>query len=303
MNRIDLYIKEPWRIPIAMQNHGLGKLVPDKVYITAMFKNELGKELDLNNPKSFNEKLQWLKLNDRNPLYVSLVDKFEVKKYVADIIGKDKIIPTLEVWDSVEEIDLQNLPKQFVLKCTHDSGGVVICKDKSLLDVDFTKEILDKSMKRNFYYAGREWPYKNVKPRIICEKYMIDSKVDELRDYKFFCFNGKVKCFKIDFDRFTEHRANYYDINCNLLYFGENVCPPNYNKELEIPKQLNEMIYCAEKLSENIPFVRVDFYCVEEQIYFGEMTFFPASGFGSFEPPEWDEILGSWIDLKDKGGL
>ena len=206
-------------------NAGRGKYnsMSDEEYIKKMFKAKLGYELNLENPKTFNEKLQWLKINDRNDMYTTLVDKYAVKKYVSDILGEEYIIPTLGVWDRFEDIEFDNLPEQFVLKCTHDSGGLVICKNKKELNHAKAKKIIDSSLKTNFYWHGREWPYRDVKPRLIAESYMEDEKTSELRDYKFFCFSGTVKCFKIDFDRFINHRANYYGRDMQLLDFGEKI--------------------------------------------------------------------------------
>ena len=271
------------------------KIIPDKLYLKFIYKIKIGKSLNLKNPKTFNEKLQWLKLYDRNPLYTKLVDKYEVKDYVANIIGKEHVIPTIGVYDSFDDINFEKLPKQFVIKCTHDSGGLVIVKDKNKLDIEKAKKKINKSLKKNYYYCGREWPYKNVKPRIIIEKYMEDNKTKELRDYKFFCFDGKMKFFKIDFNRLTYHQANYYNKNGILLKFGEKVCPPDYEKKLEMPINLKRMIKLAETLSENIPFLRVDFYEINGGVYFGELTFFPASGFGKFVPSNWDEKIGDYI--------
>lgn len=271
--------------------------MPDDKYLQMMFYLELGKHLDLENPKSFNEKLQWLKLNDRKDIYTKLVDKYEVKRYIADALGEEYIIPTIGVWDRFEDIDFQQLPEQFVLKCTHDSGGLVICRDKSKLDIEKAKLKLTRSLKKNYYYHGREWPYKNVKPRIIAEKLLVDKNADDLRDYKFFCFNGEVKCFKIDFDRFVEHHANYYDRDGCLLPFGELQLCPKPEKQLAMPSKLEEMIFLAERLANGFPFLRVDFYEVDNRIFFGELTLFPASGFGEFTPSEWDNQLGDWLTI------
>lgn len=269
----------------------------DKKYIEAIYLLVFGKKLNLKNPKTFNEKLQWLKLKDHNPKYTTMVDKFAVKDYVKKIIGSEYIIDTLGKWDSFDQIDFEQLPKQFVLKCTHDSGGLVICKDKEKLDKEKAKEKIEKSLKRNFYYIGREWPYKNVKPQIIAERYIEDSDGD-LKDYKFFCFNGRVKFFKIDFDRDKFHRANYYDCNGELLFFGEKICPPDLNREIKIPKNINRMIELAEMLSQNMDFIRVDFYSLSDiDIKFGELTFYPASGFGALIPKEEDLIIGDILIL------
>ena len=274
----------------------------DTAYLKLIYRLIFGRKLDLKNPQTFNEKLQWLKLNDRKTEYTTMVDKYEVKKYIAEKIGEEYVIPTLGVWDNFDDIDIDLLPNQFVLKCTHDSGGLVICKDKSKLDIAKAREKINKALTRRFYYFGREWPYKAVKPRIIAEKYMVDESVSELRDYKFFCFGGVCKCLKVDFDRFIEHRANYYDPQGNLLDLGEKICPPNKEKVIVLPDNKEKMLQLAEKLSTNIPFLRVDFYDVNGKIYFGELTFFPASGWGEFTDKKWDYKLGEWIKLPDSIG-
>lgn len=252
---------------------------------------------NLDNPRTFNEKLQWLKLHNQRPEYTRMVDKYEAKECVKEILGEEYIIPTLGVWERFEDIDFNNLPNQFVLKCTHDSGGLVICKDKSKLDISKVRRKINRSLKKNFFYEHREYPYKDVKPRIIAEKYMIDDSSTDLKDYKFFCFNGKVQCLKVDFDRFTKHGANYYDKEWNLLPFYEICCPSNPLKIIGKPKYLNKMVEVAEKISKGIPFVRVDLYDVNNKIYFGEITFFPNAGNGKFEPEEWDYKLGEWLQL------
>lgn len=272
----------------------------DKLFLKQLYKCRLGKQLNLGNPSTFNEKIQWLKLYDRNPIYTQLVDKYEAKKVIALKIGAEHVIPTLGVWNKFDQINFDTLPDQFVLKCTHDSGGLIICKDKKTFDKQKAKEKINKSLKTNYYWCGREWPYKKVKPRIIAEQYMEDNETKELRDYKFFCFNGVVKCFKVDFDRQEDHRANYYEKDKNLLPFGEAVCPPDFAKEIILPKDINVMIDLAEKLATDIPFVRVDLYYANSQIYFGELTFYPASGFGKFIPEEWDDKLGNWLILPKK---
>ena len=276
----------------------------DRQYLKYWFKNKMGYYPDLDNPKTFNEKLQWLKLYYRKPILTTLVDKYAVKKYVADKIGEEYIIPTLGVWNSFDEIDFNSLPNQFVLKCTHDSGGLVICKDKSKLDIQAAKAKIERSLATDFYKLGREWPYKNVKPRIIAEKYMEDESGYELKDYKFFCFNGKCEFFKIDFDRQKSHHANYFNCACELMPFGEVICPPDYNRELKMPSNIGEMTNKAEQIASSInnAFVRIDLYNINGQIYFGEITFYPASGVGKFEPDEWDLKLGELIDLQGVNG-
>lgn len=280
----------------------LSPIIPDKLYLKLMFRLQMGYRMDFKAPKTFNEKLQWLKLYNRNPEYTRIVDKLEVKEYVATIIGDEYVIPTLGVWSQPEDIDFESLPEMFVLKTTHGGGsnGVIVCRDKSKLDKGKIASSLRESLQQNIYRAFKEWPYKGVKPRIIAEQYMEDSETKELRDYKFFCFNGRVEYYKVDFDRFVGHKANYFDRSGLLMEFGEEVCPPNYDKRIEMPSNLSDMMNIAEKLSQNIPFVRVDLYSVNQRVYFGEMTFFPASGFGRFTEQQWDRKLGDLISLELK---
>ena len=295
--KIIKYITNPKYRTIVNIDKGLYKYMPDEKYIALKFESRLGVKPNLTEPRTFNEKLQWLKLHDRKPLYTTLVDKYAVKRYVASIIGEEYIIPTYGVWNRFDEIDFDKLPEQFVLKCTHDSGGLVIVKDKNNFDKEAAKKKINKCLKRNYYYKGREWPYKNVKPRIIAEAFMQDSVTGELRDYKFFCFGGKVKCYKVDFDRFVGHKANYYTPDGRLMKLGEVVCPPDFEKKIALPARLEQMEELAQKLSVDQPFLRTDFYDVDGKIYFGELTFFPDSGFGKFVFEGNDELLGSWMKL------
>ena len=258
----------------------------------------MNKKLNLKNPKTFNEKLQWLKLYDRKPEYTKMVDKYEAKKYVAEKIGEEYIIPTLGVWDNFDDIDFDSLPNQFVLKCTHDSGTIVICTDKSNFDIESAKQKIDSRMTFNYYYMWREWPYKDVKPRIIAEKYMVDSTTEELRDYKFFCFNGEVKALFVATDRQKsgeEVKFDFFDANYNHLPIRQG--HPNALIPPKKPECFEEMKKLAQKLSENIPQVRVDFYEVDGKIYFGELTFSHYGGIVPFEPEKWDYKFGDWITL------
>ncbi len=275
-------------------------LLPDKLYLQLMFRHRMGKRLNLDNPKTFNEKLQWLKLYDRKPEYTKMVDKYTAKKYVASKIGKQYIIPTLGVWKRFEDIDFDKLPNQFVLKCTHDSGGLVICRDKSKFDIKSARDKINKSLKRNYYYSGREWPYKNVPPRIIAEKYMEDSQTVDLHDYKIMCFNGKAKCSFVCSGRNTDAglHVTFFDRDWNALPFERHY--PSEKNGLPCPKNYKKMIEAAEKLSKNIPFVRVDFYEVVGEMYFGELTFYPGSGFEEFNPECWDKKLGQLLQLPQK---
>lgn len=277
---------------------GLCDSMPDEEYLKRMFKAKMGRELDLGNPQTFNEKLQWLKLYDRKSIYTTMVDKYAVKKYVGDLIGEQYIIPTLGVWDRFEDIDFNALPNQFVLKCTHDSGGLVICKDKAKLDIAAAKEKINRSLKRNFYYLWREWPYKDVKPRIIAEKYMEDTGLQELRDYKLYCFDGEMKMVMINSDRKSAGgtRADYFDRQFNYLDFTWGYkhadTPPKK------PENFECMVKLAEQLSVGLKHVRVDLYNCDGQIYFGELTFFDGSGFDSIDPIEWDYEIGNWLNLR-----
>ena len=272
---------------------------PDRLYLQIKFRLEMGEKLNLKHPKTFNEKLQWLKLYNRRPEYTTMVDKHAVKNYVANKIGKEYIIPTLGVWDRLEEIDWEVLPNQFVLKTTHGGGGggVSICRDKATFNRQEACQKLQRSLNSDIYLNYREWPYKDVPKRIIAEKYMVDESGVELKDYKFFCFNGRVEYFKVDFDRFNSHKANYYDREANLLPFWEKVCPADHTRVFDKPKNFDKMIELAETLSRNIPFVRIDFYNINGNIYFGEITFFPGAGMNKFEPKEWDYRIGKYLKL------
>ncbi len=273
-------------------------LIPSKLWLSWEFKRKLGYRMDWKAPKTYNQKLQWLKVYDRNPLYTTLVDKYEVKKYIADAIGEEYIIPALGVWNSFDEIDFDALPNQFVLKCTHDSGGLVIVKDKSKLDLDKARETFAVALKRNPYPVTREWPYKNVKPRIIAEQYMENEETHDLRDYKFFSFNGETKAMFIATERASETeetKFDFFDMDYNHLDFRNG--HPNADVLPEKPQCFDEMRALADKLSRGIPQVRVDFYEVGGRVYFGEMTFFHWSGLVAFEPIEWDKTFGDWIAL------
>lgn len=298
MNKIIYFMIHPRKGILSLASHGLLPIMSDERYIRMKFRERMGYDLDLDNPRTFNEKLQWLKLHERKPIYTTMVDKYEAKKYVAAIIGEEYIIPTLGVWDTFDEIDFKILPKRFVLKCTHDSGKVVICKDKEEFDIDKAKKTINKSLKTNFYLTGREWPYKNVKRRIIAEQFMEDSSTSELKDYKLMCFDGKVKCSFVCSDRFSENglRVTFFDRKWEKMPFERHY--PSSEKTISCPINYETMVKLAEKLSNGIPFVRVDFYEINEKPYFGELTFFPGSGLEEFSPVEWDEIIGSWIDIE-----
>lgn len=273
--------------------------LPDKIYLKLLFKERTNNKLNLKKPQTFNEKLQWLKLYDRKPEYTKMVDKYEVKKYVANIIGDEYIIPTIGIYNNFDEINFEELPKQFVMKCTHDSGGIVICKDKQKLDLKEAKIKIKRSLKNNYFYFGREWPYKNVKPRIIIDEYIEDNIRHELVDYKIYAFNGQCDYVMACFDRFNGGpKFIYFDREWNIkkefskdgLKYGENI-------NLSKPKNIDKMFECAEKLSQGIPFVRVDFYEANGKMYFGELTFYPSSGFDNDRTKECQDYLDNKLKI------
>lgn len=276
-------------------------IFPTKLYLRLLYRLRVGKTLNLRNPKTYNEKLQWLKIHYRKPEFTAMVDKIEAKKYVAALIGEEYIIPTIAEYDSVEDINWEVLPNQFVMKCTHDSGGIVICKDKLKLDKKKAIKKLKKGLKKSYYYQNREWPYKNVRPRIICEEYKVDESGYELKDYKLFCFDGVVKALFIATDRGkqeVETKFDFYDADFNHLPITNG--HPNSNKILKKPIGFEKMKELAGILSKGLPHLRVDFYDINGNIYFGELTFFHWSGMIPFEPEEWDYKFGSWIKLPNK---
>jgi len=283
-----------------LSTRGFLRFVPTDRFLKMGYKLKMRRQLNLDNPTTYTEKLQWLKLYDHRPGYTRLVDKYEVKEYVTGKIGEEHVIPVLGVWDRVEDIDFDMLPDQFVLKTTHDSGGIIICKDKKELDVAASRKKLRHFLKRNYYIYSREWPYKNVKPRIIAERYLEDSKQGELRDYKFFTFGGEPKVLYIAQGRGKGEAtvADFFDMDFNHLPFTIDhdmaAVPP------QKPVQFEEMKRLAAILSEGTPQLRVDFYEVDGRVYFGEMTFFHCSGLCPFHPEEWDRIFGDWVVLPPK---
>lgn len=289
-----------YKIGIFAVKHFRPDLIPDRIFLKYQFHYVFGYKLDLKHPKTFNEKLQWLKLYDRNPLYTTLVDKLTVKNWVADTIGRQYVIPTLAVYDTVDEIDLDRLPDQFVLKCTHDSGSVVICRDKNSFDINTSKQKLESGLHNSFYLKHREWPYKNIKRRILAEQYLVDEN-GELRDYKFFSFAGKVEYVMVCIDR-SKNDTKYYFFNKDWELERLNIRGKNAASDflLPKPKNLEKMYEIAERLSVGIPFVRVDLYNVLGHIYFGEMTFFPDSGLDKNLLPEADRLFGDMIVIKEK---
>lgn len=287
-------------------SHGFYNSMPDDKYLKRIFKITNGYDLNLNAPKTFNEKLQWLKLHDHNPLYTKMVDKYEVKSYVGRIIGEEYIIPTLGIWERFEDINFNLLPNQFVLKCTHDSGGLVICRDKSKLDIKEVEKKITSSLRRNYYYLYREWPYKNVCPRIIAEAYMEDEFGTSIRDYKVMCFDGVPKLIELHRGRYTDHQTqDFYDVNWNKTTISQTGMP-NYqitSDAVPMPDTLEDMLKLSSILSKGIPHIRVDWYSIRGKLYFGELTLYDGSGLDPWDDPKDDLMLGSWIKLpvKKKG--
>lgn len=297
LSKIMLYLRKPEKIIAALGSRDLLNFLDDKIYLEHLYEATLGKKLNIEKPKTFNEKLQWLKLYDRKPEYTQLVDKYKVREYVRDSIGSEHLIPLLAVVNEFEQINFEKLPAQFVIKTTHDSGGVVVCRDKGSINLQNAKYKINKSLKNNYYYRAREWPYKDVKPRIIIEELLTDKSGRSLNDYKILCFNGEPKIIQVMSDR-TENDfyLNHYDIEWNEIDIQRKNRQKN-PKPIEKPKRLNEILAISRILSRNIPFVRVDLYYTNNHIYFGELTFYPMSGFMDFADSKSDNLLGSWIEL------
>lgn len=298
-SKVKMFAENPLLIFETLGHRGVFRWMSDEQYLKILFRIKMGKRLTLDRPKTYNEKLQWLKLYDRRPLYTQLADKYDVRRYVKRTIGAEYLIPLVGgPWNHFDEIDFSKLPEQFVIKCTHDSGGLIICKDKRTLDIGMAKKKMERCLMHRYYDGQREWPYKNIKPRIIAEEYKEDIRDHELRDYKFFTFDGQPKVLFIATERGLpgeETKSDFFDINFNHLDFTNG--HPNADVPPHKPERFEEMKILAGKLSEGIPQVRVDFYEVEGRVYFGEMTFFHWSGMKPFQPAKWDRIFGDWIKL------
>lgn len=268
----------------------------DERYLKVMFHHRLGYWPDLKSPKTFNEKLQWLKLHDHNPKYSLYADKYAVREHIRETIGEEYLIPLLGVYRSASEIDFNALPEQFVLKCNHGASYNIICTDKSKLDFDDARKKLDRWLSMDFYQEKKEYHYRNIEKRIVCEQYMKDDRTDELNDYKLFCIGGKVRMIQVDFDRRTNHRRNLYDTDWNLLDVQISF-PRAPELHKEPPAALREMIAIAERLSVEFPQVRIDLYCINGKVYFGEMTFFSGAGFSKYDPASFERRLGDLLEL------
>ena len=287
---------------VILANKGVYDNMQDEALLNRKYEAIFGKRLNLDNPQTFNEKLQWLKLYDRNPEYTIMVDKYKVRDYIKEKIGEEYLIPLIGVWDNPDDIDFDALPDKFVLKCNHNSGlGMCICKDKSKLNIENVKSELKKGLAQDYYLTGREWPYKNVPRKIIAEKYMTDtSDSSDFTDYKFFCFNGYVDCVMVCLERSSgDTKFYFFDRNWNLKRLntrGKNA-PDGFT--ISKPSQMDKMFEIAAKLSKGLPFVRIDLYQSNDHIYFGEITFFPDSGYDANLLPETDKYFGNLIHLED----
>ena len=276
----------------------ISRIIPDKQFLKLKYRRRFGKKLDFSHPETFNEKLQWLKLYDRKNIYTTMVDKYEAKKYVANIIGEEYIIPTFGVYDRFDDIDFNTLPDQFVIKCTHDSGGLVIVKNKKKLDVNLARNKINQCLKNNYYYCGREWPYKNVKPRIIIEKYLEDKNNKTMRDYKFFCFNGKPEIMYLS-EGLENHKTasmSFYDMNMKLTDCRRSDYAP-FKYTPKKPINFEKMKEFSSILSKGIAHLRVDWYEIDGKLFFGELTFTTCGGMVPFADEKWDKKLGGMIDL------
>ncbi len=296
--QINIIKKLPYKIIFSLGMHGKFRFLSDETYLNLMYYCVFGRKLNLNNPQTFNEKIQWLKLYNHNPLYTKLVDKYEVKSYVSSLIGEEHVIPTLGVWNSFDEIDFNTLPEKFVLKCTHDSGGLVICRDKSKLNYRVVKKKIEHSLKQNYYWIGREWPYKDVKPRIIAEQYMENINESSLIDYKFYCFNGIPKFLYVS-QGLEDHRTariSFLTLEWKFApYQRSDYC--SFDEVPAMPVKFDGMIDVCKILSRKMQFLRVDLYEINGKIYFSELTFSPSSGFMPLKRKEHDIELGKMLDL------
>ena len=297
MNRLIRYFKDKdFRIHVNTKL-GLYNKMSDEDYLRMLFKADMGYKLNLDDPKTFCEKLQWLKLHDRRDEYTIMADKYLSKKFVADKVGQQYVVPLLGVWDRFNDIDFEALPDQFVLKCNHDSGTVIICRDKSKLDKESARRELEEALGTSYFVFNREWPYKNISPKIIAEEYLSQGNDDCLWDYKFFCFNGEPKIMYMEKEASDLKTEAFFDMEKNYLDLEMDDPRPDFAPQL--PECFDQMRELAKKLSDGIPFLRVDFFFIKGQIYVGELTFYHQSGLTKMKPEMWDMKLGQWISLPD----
>ncbi|MGB5824669.1 MAG: ATP-grasp fold amidoligase family protein [Proteocatella sp.] len=291
LKNVNVLVDNYYRIKLLYQK----KIISDEQFIKKKFKKKLGREVHLEKPICFNDKIQWLKLNWRDSVATKCADKYEVRDIVKQKVGEHILNELYGVYDNVDQIDINKLPQSFVLKGTHGSGFNIICKDKNKMDwnIEFAK--MKKWLKINYYWEGREWVYKDIKPRIICEKYLESCDGEPPIDYKFMCFNGEPKLSFVCLERFEDLKIDFYDIKWNKMNFGRHY--PNSSYVIPKPLLYDEMIKISKKLSNEFPFVRVDLYEIDGKIYFGELTFFPGNGLEEFAPEEYDGIIGDYLDL------
>tara|TARA_Y100001954_G_C15761309_1_gene579278 strand:+ start:691 stop:1566 length:876 start_codon:yes stop_codon:yes gene_type:complete len=290
-----MFIKLTYRL---VNYLGIRFLLKDEIYINLQYRFFTGKKLNLVNPKLFSEKIQFLKLLHKDQDFSEYVDKYEVKKLINKKIKGLNTFKTLDICDSIDELNFPSLPKSFVIKCTHDSGSTTIVKDKSEINNNSLKRKYNKYLKRNYYYKGLEYVYKNIKPRIIIEEFYKNENETQIIDYKFFCFNNEPKLVQLDTDRFTNHKRTFFDMNWNkldlkLIYQAD-------NKTIKQPNQFDRMVSFARQVCKlvNSPFLRVDLYVIERKIFFGEITFYPEGGYSLFEPIDFERKLGTKINVK-----
>lgn len=284
-----------WYISTSLAKHWLRRIALRHGYYERTYKRRMGRVPDYENPRTFSEKLAWMRLYDHNPLYTTLVDKLAVRDYVRERVGEDVLIPLYGVWERAEDIDFDSLPDSFVLKCNHESGFVIICQDKSKLDTTYVRAQLAARLRMNYYYRCGEWPYLNIKPRIMAEKLLTNEDGGEPTDYKFHCFNGKPQYIYAMKDRHTRHLEGCYSLDWQLLPF---ITSPQMPKELiPRPRHLDRMLQIATVLSEGLPAARPDLYEVKDRVYFGEITIISNAGILNYNPASYDRYWGDRLEL------
>ena len=306
-SKIKKYMHNPRLVYLALTSKGLTKWVPDRTHLCLTYRAKLGSWPDLDSPETFTEKMQWLKLHDRNPAYTTMVDKYCAKDFIASRVGPEYIVKSLAVWSSADDIDPSGLPEKFVLKTNHDCGGVLICTDKDCFDLDDAKAFFRRHLKRNYFYGCREWPYKNVKPVVFAEEFL-ESEGDNAHDeddnwegideFDFFCFDGEPRLISYchgDKNDSEKRYNDFYDTEWNLLPLTMGYA--SSEETIPAPKQLSEMLELSRKLSEGVPFLRVDLFICKGQVLVGELTFYPWGGFMPFGPAETEGTLGEMVSL------
>lgn len=290
-------INNPRMVVYSMGVNGLFNYLPDSIYLKLMFNAKMGYHLNLDKPNTFSEKLQWLKIHDRKSEYTKYADKYAVREHISELIGEKYIIPLLGVYTNEKDIPWENLPCKFVIKCTHGSGMNIICKDKEVFDVGKAQIMLNKWLRKNAFYGGREWQYKDIEPRIIIENYYENEKDEGLQDYKVLCFNGQPELIEVHSGRFSEHGLFFYDTNWSLTNIQQKSSPLLANKEITKPRCLDEMLKCSKIIAKDFYHMRVDWFIIDDRPLFAEMTFYDASGFDPFVDIEDDYRLGKLLKL------